>query len=282
MIWAIKDNERIKASPKSNALCPICNTEVISKCGVVKEWHWSHKSIQDCDNWAEPESEWHLKWKSYFPKEQQEVILENHRADIKTQQNLIIELQNSPISSDDICDREKFYKNMIWLLNGNTLGKNLEIREKSCYFTFVWKSPPQSWFSSDKIIYVDIENQLKDVKEYISDCHERVILMFEKLKELLNQDPNAYFMENKYLSSRDLCKEFEESKRNEILKTYGEWSELSKEILLYKRKRDMFNSRTIFLIKKLYKQVPCSGWGYLISKEDFLRNIGGVEYEEKE
>ena len=45
MIWANKNNERIKATPKDKANCPICNEEVIAKCGSIKIWHWSHKSL---------------------------------------------------------------------------------------------------------------------------------------------------------------------------------------------------------------------------------------------
>ena len=42
MQWAIKDGEKILANPKEKAICPICNSEVIAKCGSIKVWHWSH------------------------------------------------------------------------------------------------------------------------------------------------------------------------------------------------------------------------------------------------
>lgn len=275
MKWAIKDDERIAASPNAIALCPVCKQEVISKCGIIKEWHWSHKSVQDCDNWSEPESEWHLKWKNYFPKENQEVIIDNHRADIKNKDGLIIELQNSLISPDNIYDREEFYKNMIWLLNGKTLAKNIEIRKKSCYFTFIWKSPPKSWFHSNKNIYIDMENKLKEIEETIYDCYERINLIFKKLTNLIGKNPNDYF---KQKNTYSWYEELEEDKRIEAISTYKEWIELSKQINNLEKERDIFNSNTIFLIKKLYKNIPCSGWGYLISKKDFLNEIGGINY----
>jgi len=212
MIWAIKDHEKIKATPKEIAKCPICKTDVISKCGVVKEWHWSHKSLTDCDDWSEPESAWHLKWKSYFPKEQQEVTIENHRADIQTKDYLIIELQNSSIAADDICDREMFYEKMIWLLNGETLGKNIELRDKGSYFTFVWKHPPKSWWNNSKPIYIDLGKYGEDL---------------------------FYIFNDKWIKS------FKERF----------WDK-------------------IFLIKKLYDNIPCGGWGILLTKEEFLKQYG--------
>jgi len=166
MIWAIKNSEKIKAQPKQKALCPICNEELIAKCGKIKIWHWAHKSGTDCDDWYEPESAWHLNWKNLFPKKQQEVIIKkcvseycysnklgtapihgaghfpcNHKncadcvfkkhiADIKTKTGLVIELQHSPISSENIKIREEFYDNMIWVLDGKTFGKNIYPKTK--------------------------------------------------------------------------------------------------------------------------------------------------------
>lgn len=155
MNWAIKNNEKIQAIPKERATCPLCNQEVIAKCGEINIWHWAHKQDFECDSFGEPESEWHLKWKNYFPKECQEVTiikgLKKHRADIQTKNGLIIELQNSPISLQEIREREKFYENMIWILNVESLGKNIVLYKKR----FKWKWMPKGWEYSFKKIYVD-------------------------------------------------------------------------------------------------------------------------------
>ena len=51
------------------------------------------------------------------------------------------------------------------------------------------------------------------------------------------------------------------------------WKEnLRKEILEYSGK--------LFLIKKVYNSLPCGGWGKLITKEDFLRNINNGYYRD--
>ena len=159
MIWAIKKNERTKSVPFDRAKCPLCNKEVIAKCGEIKIWHWAHKSNFECDSFGESESDWHIKWKENFPKEHQEVLiqknkgLEIHRADIKTKSGTIIELQNSPISSKQIKKREEFYgEKMIWILNGKTFGKNIIFYKQR----FKWKWFPKSWEVSERRIYIDL------------------------------------------------------------------------------------------------------------------------------
>ncbi len=171
MKWArnkYREGLRKKAIPKDTGFCPICGEEVIAKCGDIKIWHWAHKSDFECDSFGEPETKWHLEWKDNFPEETQEVIIEKniiqtidktkpfkelkkHRADVKTKNGLILEFQNSPISPEKIHEREWFYENMIWILNGKTLAKNLIYYKRR----FKWKWYPISWDSAFKDIYID-------------------------------------------------------------------------------------------------------------------------------
>jgi competence protein CoiA len=166
MRFALRKGERVLAQKGLNGYCPICSEKLIPKCGKIKIRHWSHKSNKDCDDWYEPESEWHLNWKEQFPMECQEFIIGKHRADIRTKSRWIIELQNSPISSEQIKEREEYYKKMIWVLNGNTIGKNIEIRKKEKGFvTFKWKWFPKSWEVAKKPIYLDFGSELLLIKK---------------------------------------------------------------------------------------------------------------------
>lgn len=130
MLFALIDNNRIKAQPKLNGLCCCCSKPVIAKCGSRKIWHWAHKSKTDCDNWWEPETEWHRKWKSNYPAEWQEVVSfdektgEKHIADVKTFDNVVIEFQHSNISPKERTSREKFYTNMVWVVDGTRLKRD--------------------------------------------------------------------------------------------------------------------------------------------------------------
>lgn len=166
MIWANRDNIRIRAVPNTgNAKCILCEDIMIPKCGSIKAWHWAHKSKKECDDWYEPESKWHMDWKNKFPKEWQEVKMGKHIADIKTPKN-VIELQNSSILLKDIIEREVFYDNMVWVLNGEKFAKNLELRKgkvrygfKENDYTFRWKWAHQCWWYANKPIYIHMNGK---------------------------------------------------------------------------------------------------------------------------
>ena len=213
MIWAIRKGEKVKAQPGLNGFCNVCNEKLIPKCGLIKIWHWAHKMNKDCDNWYEPETDWHINWKNEFPKEQQEFVIGKHRADIKT--NLkVIELQNSSISPEEINERENFYGEMIWLINGDTLCRGLELRKKKGdILTFRWKHPQKSWWFAKKEIYID-----------------------------LNFIPLKWMTKVKINNFTEKQKEF--------------WKDFADKI---------------FHIKKIYPNIPCGGWGQIITKKEFLK-----------
>lgn len=114
----------------ANGICPNCNSEMIAKCGPIKINHWSHKRKRVCDSWWENETEWHREWKNNFPFEWQEIILsdkktnEKHIADVQSDSGLVIEFQHSKISKDERVSREKFYKNMVWIVDGTRLKRD--------------------------------------------------------------------------------------------------------------------------------------------------------------
>jgi len=168
MLYALdSEGQKIKALPKSTGLCPDCGDSLIAKCGDIVMWHWAHKSGGDCEVWSEPEGQWHLWWKSLWPKEYVEVpIVKNgkrHRADIKTDRGLVIELQHSSISTDEIRERERFYDNMVWIfdqIDASTLG-SISFTERNSknmgtYFYINWKHPRKTMKYLTKKTYLDI------------------------------------------------------------------------------------------------------------------------------
>lgn len=252
MIWAVKKGapERIKASPnEKKAVCPLCLEPVIPKCGKIKIWHWSHQSLRYCDIWGEAESKWHIDWKNEFPKECQEVIMGEHRADIYVK-GQTIELQNSSISSEEIQKREAFYKNMIWVLNGEKFAKNLILKKKDNYFTFRWKYPPKSWWVSQKPIYVDLSYKIKEMK--------RKILEYENGKK---HTVGVY--ETYYSPAHDM----------EFKKVSDYIDDTESHLARLKKWLWLFEKRSIFLVKKVYGNTPCGGWGILIPKHQFIKEV---------
>lgn len=156
--------ERISPTPEIHALCPGCKDTLIAKCGSINIWHFAHKN-KDCDPWYEPESEWHRKWKEFWPVENREVVIGNHRADIRTKIGTVIELQNSSISAEEIQEREQFYGKMIWIVNAESFKDNIILYEKDGYFSFRWKHPRKCWYKSTKSIYLDFGEILFRIKK---------------------------------------------------------------------------------------------------------------------
>lgn len=122
--------EKIKPNYSGQiAFCAFCKEKVIGKCGKIYIWHWQHVHNANCDLWKEGETEWHRAWKNKFPYDWQEKIIEKkdekHIADIFTTNGIVIEFQNSMISSSTIAEREIFYEKMIWVINAQTFKNNL-------------------------------------------------------------------------------------------------------------------------------------------------------------
>lgn len=133
--------------PGIEAICPFCKKPLIPKCGNINMWHYAHKSNYECDTWKTGETDWHLSWKAKFPKSCVEVTIksenssqQSHRADVKLKSGVIIEFQNSHLSTDEITEREDFYKQMIWIINGNKFIENLILRYSRNAFTIDYEA----------------------------------------------------------------------------------------------------------------------------------------------
>jgi hypothetical protein len=198
-----------------NPICPICKSPVIPKCGEINIHHWAHKNNLECDSFWEPETLWHRNWKNLFPKEQTEVTIGKHRADILRKDGIVVELQHSSISIKDIFEREQEYKKMIWLFDGRGLlseqkeidfgfkkhkfwtNGNLRLeKEKSTnYYRFHWKHARKHYEKCQKDVFIDLGVCILFLQEMNlgPPCKGvSYILSNQKFKELL--------LENKSLS----------------------------------------------------------------------------------
>lgn len=137
MKYAIVDGKKREAQ-KSGELgkCICCGKDTIAHCGKIKVNHWKHKSLQVCDSWSELETEWHRSWKNQFPSNFQEVVMkdldsgEKHIADIyNAKQDVVIEIQNSPITIEEINSREQYYNKLIWIVNLQPYIDNIKLHE---------------------------------------------------------------------------------------------------------------------------------------------------------
>lgn len=130
MRYAVVNENIVEAKIGLKAFCLGCSEPVIAKCGTKKVHHWAHRANRMCDDWWEPETQWHRDWKNNFPAEWQEVFLpdsktgEKHIADTRTPDGLVIEFQHSHIDPTERLIREKFYKTMVWVVDGTRLKRD--------------------------------------------------------------------------------------------------------------------------------------------------------------
>ncbi len=130
MKFAIINNVKTEATKGAKGTCINCGSELIAKCGEIKDHHWAHKGIRNCDPWWENETEWHRFWKNQFPSLWQEVIHtdktgEKHIADVKTDEGWVLEFQHSPIKSEEKYSRNTFYSKIVWIIDGRRLNRNI-------------------------------------------------------------------------------------------------------------------------------------------------------------
>lgn len=174
MHFALVDHNRTPPSPGLHGSCPACGGAMIAKCGNLRVHHWAHRGERVCDSWWERETEWHRTWKSKFPDHWQEVIRfdplgEMHIADVHTSRGLTIEFQHSHLSPDERAAREKFYGNMLWVVDGSRLKRDLprflsqtssfRVLKKGLYVTsFPEEAFPRSWLSCTVPVFFDFGN----------------------------------------------------------------------------------------------------------------------------
>lgn len=166
--------------PSARGICPQCGKKVFSKCGEINIWHWSHFKDENCETWSEPESFWHKHWKMTFGKDNSEIVIEKdgkkHRADILTNERVVIELQNSPIKSSVIKAREDFYGcRMLWVINGLDFKENFIVTtNKRLDYTSIQKldqynfkkdqKPKLHWLLEEKFIWNYARKSWREVK----------------------------------------------------------------------------------------------------------------------
>jgi competence CoiA-like predicted nuclease len=200
MQYAFIDGTRRKAFKQGRGVCPLCEKPVIAHCGEIYVSHWKHQGR--CDPWSEPETEWHLGWKEEFPEEWREIVLKNnetgekHIADIKTSEGVVIEFQNSSIQSSEICAREEFYQNMIWVVNAEKFKNNFSM-------TSIVKSKLRLFRESieqqNKVIEEEAKKELEEIKKWLKSTEYDYLSLKSYNKRI--QEEFAEYLE--YLSQPD-------------------------------------------------------------------------------
>lgn len=124
MLIALVNGKRSLPRKSLKGVCQSCGGATIAKCGPIRAHHWAHRPGTSCSYASRPETDWHIQWKRNFPEEWLEVQRaasdgERCIADVLTPHGLTIEMQHSPINQDDRSRRERFWANMVWVVDGD-------------------------------------------------------------------------------------------------------------------------------------------------------------------
>lgn len=167
-----------------HGLCPLCGDELIARKGERRAHHWWHVKGK-CDDWYQPKGPWHIYWQNKFPVEMQEVPVSKlingrqikHIADIKTGEDLVIEVQYSPIMASEVKEREQFYGKMLWLISmmqgarfsrfaevTSTWGQNYKCRGQDHWILDDKHGTciPSAWENSGKFLWLDCHGSMQN------------------------------------------------------------------------------------------------------------------------
>lgn len=118
--------------------------------GPINVHHFAHKSRIECDEWYGNKGSWHRYMQSQFKDKVQEVPVKydgrTHIADVlfsrKHLKPLVIEFQESPISSDDFLERTRFYQNagdeIMWVFNFQNRENIYQTNSVGDFWSFGW------------------------------------------------------------------------------------------------------------------------------------------------
>lgn len=128
LVDGIKMLPRHENGKPLHGICPHCGGEVVAKIYQDRMSHWAHLNSEMCDKWWESKTPWHIQWQNLFPKEWQEIRVDNskdvddwHIADVCTADGLVVEFQHSHIKEEQQKEREQFYsantKGIVWVVD---------------------------------------------------------------------------------------------------------------------------------------------------------------------
>lgn len=192
-----------------HGICPHCGGEVVAKIYQDRMSHWAHLNSKMCDKWWESKTEWHIQWQNLFPKEWQEVRVNNpdgndwHIADICTPDGLVVEFQHSNLDIDERKIREQFYTAtkglMFWVVDGTRLVNDFK-RFKKGFLEEAYKS------YSPSLITVNAPERYFPNK-WLPDGIATIVFDFQGLNsDWLNEDCNIrkplYVMLSKIFANR--------------------------------------------------------------------------------
>lgn len=168
----ITDYLNNRSSYAKSTVCCNKGHELVAVNSENRKKHFRHKNSSDME--GHPMTPWHAEWQGHFPVTEitfPRVFLRQvreRRADVVVNNNIILEIQHSKISPEEVFSRKNDYslhdKEVVWLIDGNN---NVEVKELIdsnrvfLYFsTDFWKYKS---FDQYDFIFIDIQEKIYKV-----------------------------------------------------------------------------------------------------------------------
>lgn len=146
-----------EANRNETYYCPECAEKMVQRHGEIMTHCFAHYPNTQCtDTWHYDESDWHIKFQSLFPLDNQEVVLEyegtKHRADVcYPERKVVIEIQGERIRQTEFEARNEFFRKLgyhiIWIFDESRVFENESInygyRRMAC--TRFWEHPSKTF-----------------------------------------------------------------------------------------------------------------------------------------
>jgi hypothetical protein len=202
------------------------------KKGHMNIHHYSHVN-SECTIPKDKDSKsiWHIFWQKIVKEKFLEKIIKKdgkiHIADIFNDDNIIIEIQHSPINYDNITEREMFYDNMIWIVDGcnvitndEFISNKLEIYINMTNDYKIIKTTTRFWSLMKKQVFIDNDGQILKIVKCLTSNFYIVLqidinVFFNKyFKNILKNDVDTTiktfndFTNSKYKKEEYTCTNF--------------------------------------------------------------------------
>jgi hypothetical protein len=132
----------LRDGPRS-AECFECGAPMVAKTGDLIVWHWAHRA-ENPECGLSGESEWHLTWKSLGLDGTQEIVSGNglRRADVLSPAGFAVEFQKSPLSWQEVRDREADWEyRLVWVVETHSGVRTGRITMPDPWTLTWWRCP---------------------------------------------------------------------------------------------------------------------------------------------
>lgn len=177
------------ANKEEEYICPFCGTEVKPRQGKVNAWTFAHLKNDGCYeyDYENDMSNWHIWWQEQFPTDYREIIINNNygfkrRADVSLE-NVVIEFQHSPMTSEEFINRNRFYTScgykVIWLFDAT--DADIELIKTSDYDSLIykWRYAPKTLNFFDPTVSRNVKVFIETEVDHIPEDQENFDLYIE-------------------------------------------------------------------------------------------------------